>query len=71
MGKFDLNQITQILKKVGTEVVETVKNKNFKERQDRLLAYDAELKKELQKLDEENQEFKVQIRELEKKKAKE
>ena len=42
-----------------------------KERQDRLLAYDAELKKELQKLDEENQELKVQIRELEKKKAKE
>lgn len=42
-----------------------------KERQDRLLAYDVELKKELQKLDEENQELKAQIRELEKKKAKE
>ncbi len=42
-----------------------------KERQDRLLAYDIELKKELQKLDEENQELKAQIRELEKKKAKE
>ena len=124
MGKFDLNQITSILKKVRTGVLKTVKNKDFqkgvalaipsaivltyeigrlkkksaekealykealakeqaiakelkestdfsKERQDRLLAYDAELKKELQKLDEENQELKAQIRELEKKKAKE
>lgn len=125
MGKIDLNQITPILKKVGTGVLKTVKNKDFqkgvalatipsvialtyeiekskkesaekealykealakeqaiakelkestdlsKERQDRLLAYDAELKKELQKLDEENQELKSQIRELEKKKAKE
>lgn len=123
MGKIDLNQITPILKKVGTGVLKTVKNNDFqkgvalaipsaialteigklkkksaekealykealakeqaiakelkertdlsKERQDRLLAYDAELKKELQKLDEENQEFKAQIRELEKKKAKE
>lgn len=124
MGKIDLNQITPILKKVGTGVLKTVKNKDFqkgvalaipsaialtyeigklkkksvekealykealakeqaiakelkertglsKERQDRLLAYDAELKKELQKLDEENQELKAQIRELEKKKAKE
>lgn len=104
MGKFDLNQITPILKKVGTGVLKTVKNKDFqkgmslaipsaialtyeirkmkksaekealykealakeqaiakelkertdliKERQDRLLAYDAELKKELLKLDE-------------------
>jgi hypothetical protein len=42
-----------------------------KERQDRLLTYDAELKKELQKLNEENQALKAQIRELEKKKAKE
>jgi hypothetical protein len=124
MRKFYLNQITPILKKVGTGVLKTVKNKDFqkgvalaipsaialtyeigklkkksaetealykealakeqtiakelkertdlsKERQDRLLAYDAELKKELQKLDEENQELKAQIRELEKKKAKE
>lgn len=124
MGKFDLNQITLILKKIGTGVLKTVKNKDFqkgvalaipsaialsyeigklkkksaekealykealakgqaiakelkertdlsKERQDRLLAYDAELKKELQKLDEENQKLKAQIRELEKKKAKE
>lgn len=124
MGKIDLNQITPILKKVGTGVLKTVKNKDFqkgvalaipsaialtyeigklkkksaekealykealakeqaivkelkertdlsKERQDRLLAYDAELKKELLKLDEENQELKAQIRELEKKKAKE
>mgnify|MGYP004457495765 FL=1 len=124
MGKFDLNQITSILKKVRTGVLKTVKNKDFqkgvalaipsaialtyeigklkkksaekealykealakeqaiakelkestdfsKERQDRLLAYDAKLKKELQKLDEENQELKAQIRELEKKKAKE
>ena len=124
MGKIDLNQITSILKKVGTGVLKTVKNKDFqkgvalaipsaialtyeigklkekseekealykealakeqeiakelkertdlsKERQDRLLAYDVELKKELQKLDEENQELKAQIRELEKKKAKE
>lgn len=100
MGKIDLNQITPILKKVGTGVLKTVKNKDFqkgvalaipsaialtyeigklkkksaekealykealakeqaiakelkertdlsKERQDRLLAYDAELKKEL------------------------
>lgn len=124
MRRFDLNQITPILKNVGTRVLKTVKNKDFqkgvalaipsaialtyeigklkeksseketlykealakeqaiakelkertdlsKERQDRLLAYDAELKKELQKLDEENQELKAQIRELEKKKAKE
>ena len=124
MGKFDLNQITSILKKVRTGVLKTVKNKDFqkgvalaipsaialtyeigklkkksaekealykealakeqaiakelkestdfsKERQDRLLAYDSKLKKELQKLDEENQELKAQIRELEKKKAKE
>ena len=124
MEKFDLNQITSILKKVGTGVLKTVKNKDFqkgmalaipsaialtyeigklkkksaekealykealakeqaiakelkertdlsKERQDRLLAYDAELKKELLKLDEENQELEAQIRELEKKKAKE
>lgn len=124
MRRFDLNQTTPILKKVGTGVLKTVKNKDFqkgvalaipsaialtykigklkekseekealykealakeqaiakelkertdlsKERQDRLLAYDAELKKELQKLDEENQELKAQIRELEKKKAKE
>lgn len=124
MEKFDLNRITPILKKVGTGVLKTVKNKDFqkgmalaipsaialtyeigklkkkseekealykealakeqaiakelrertdlsKERQDRLLAYDAELKKELLKLDEENQELKAQIRELEKKKAKE
>ena len=118
MGKIDLNKITPILKKVGTGVLKTVKNKDFqkgvalaipsaialtyeigklkkklykealakeqaiakelkertdlsKERQDRLLAYDAELKKKLQKLDEENQELKAQIRELEKKKAKE
>lgn len=124
MGKFDLNQITSILKKIRTGVLKTVKNKDFqkgvalaipsaialtyeigklkkksaekealykealakeqaiakelkestdfsKERQDRLLAYDAKLKKELQKLDEENQELKAQIRELEKKKAKE
>ena len=124
MGKIDLNQITPILKKVGTGVLKTVKNKDFQkgvalaipsaialtyeigklkkksaekealykealakeqaiakelkertdlseERQDRLLAYDAELKKELLKLDEENQELKAQIRELEKKKAKE
>lgn len=124
MRRFDLNQITSILKKVGTGVLKTVKNKDFqkgvalaipsaialtyeigklkekseekealykealakeqeiakelkertdlsKERQDRLLAYDVELKKELQKLDEENQELKAQIRELEKKKAKE
>lgn len=124
MEKFDLNRITLILKKVGTGVLKTVKNKDFqkgmalaipsaialtceigklkkksaekealykealakeqaiakelkertdlsKERQDRLLAYDAELKKELLKLDEENQELKAQIRELEKKKAKE
>ncbi|MCP1110553.1 hypothetical protein [Ohessyouella blattaphilus] len=42
-----------------------------KERQDRLLVYDSALKKELQKLDEENRELKAQIRELEKKKAKE
>lgn len=42
-----------------------------KERQARLLAYDAELKIELQKLDAENRELKAQIRELEKKKAKE
>lgn len=41
------------------------------ERQDRLLTYDAELKKKLQKMDEENQELKAQIREFEKKKAKE
>ena len=33
--------------------------------------YDAELKKELKKLDEENQELKAQIGELKKKKAKE
>lgn len=124
MRRFDLNQITPILKNVGTRVLKTVKNKDFqkgvalaipsaialtyeigklkeksseketlykealakeqaiakelkertdlsKERQDKLLAYDAELKKELQKLDEENQELKAQIRELEKKKAKE
>lgn len=124
MRRYDLNQITPILKNVGTRVLKTVKNKDFqkgvalaipsaialtyeigklkeksseketlykealakeqaiakelkertdlsKERQDRLLAYDAELKKELQKLDEENQELKAQIRELEKKKAKE
>ena len=124
MGRFDLNQITPILKKLGTGVLKTVKNKDFqkgmalailptialtyeigklkkkaaekealyrealakeqaiakelkertdlsKEKQDRLLAYDAELKKKLQKLDEENQELNVQIRELEKKKAKE
>lgn len=124
MRRFDLNQITPILKNIGTRVLKTVKNKDFqkgvalaipsaialtyeigklkeksseketlykealakeqaiakelkertdlsKERQDRLLAYDAELKKELQKLDEENQELKAQIRELEKKKAKE
>ena len=124
MGKIDLNKITPILKKVGTGVLKTVKNKDFqkgvalaipsaialtyeigklkkksaekealykealakeqaiakelkehmdlsKERQDMLLAYDAELKKELQKLYEENQELNVQIRELEKKKAKE
>ena len=124
MRRFDLNQISLILKKVGTGVLKTVKNKDFqkgvalaipsaialtyeigklnekseekealykealakeqaiakelkertdlsKERQDRLLAYDVELKKELQKLDEENQELKAQIRELEKKKAKE
>lgn len=124
MRRFDLNQITPILKNVGTRVLKTVKNKDFqkgvalaipsaialtyeigklkeksseketlykealakeqaiakelkertdlsKERQDRLLVYDAELKKELKKLDEENQELKVQIRELEKKKAKE
>lgn len=124
MRRFDLNQITPILKNVGTRVLKTVKNKDFqkgvalaipsaialtyeigklkeksseketlykealakeqaiakelkertdlsKERQDRLLVYDAELKKELKKLDEENQEFKAQIRELEKKKAKE
>lgn len=124
MRRFDLNQITSILKKVGTGVLKTVKNKDFqkgvalaipsaialtyeigklkekseekealykealakeqkiakelkertdlsKERQDRLLAYDVELKKELQKLDEEYQELKAQIRELEKKKAKE
>lgn len=124
MGRFDLNQITPILKKLGTGVLKTVKNKDFqkgmalailptialtyeigklkkkaaekealyrealakeqaiakelkehmdlsKERQDMLLAYDAELKKELQKLYEENQELNVQIRELEKKKAKE
>lgn len=124
MRRFDLNQTTPILKKVGTGVLKTVKNKDFqkgvalaipsaialtyeigklkekseekealykealakeqaiakelkertdlsKERQDRLLAYDAELKRELQKLDEENQELKAQIRELEKKKAKE
>lgn len=124
MRRFDLNQITPILKNVGTRVLKTVKNKDFqkgvalaipsvialtyeigklkeksseketlykealakeqaiakelkertdlsKERQNRLLAYDAELKKELQKLDEENQELKAQIRELEKKKAKE
>lgn len=124
MRRFDLNQITPILKNVGTRVLKTVKNKDFqkgvalaipsaialtyeigklkeksaekealykealakeqaivkelkertnlsKERQDRLLVYDAELKKELQKLDEENQELKAQIRELEKKKAKE
>lgn len=124
MRRFDLNQITPILKNVGTRVLKTVKNKDFqkgvalaipsaialtyeigklkeksseketlykealakeqaivkelkertdlsKERQDRLLVYDAELKKELKKLDEENQELKAQIRELEKKKAKE
>ena len=124
MRIFDLNQITQILKKVETGVLKTAKNKDFqkgvalaipsalaltyeigklkeksaekealykealakeqaiakelkertdlsKERQDRLLTYDAELKKELQKLDEENQDLKAQIRELEKKKAKE
>lgn len=124
MRIFDLNQITPILKNVGTRVLKTVKNKDFqkgvalaipsaialtyeigklkersseketlykkalakeqaiakelkertdlsKERQDRLLVYDAELKKELKKLDEENQELKAQIRELEKKKAKE
>ena len=124
MRRFDLNQTTPILKKVGTGVLKTVKNKDFqkgvalaipsaialtykigklkekseekealykealakeqaiakelkertdlsKERQDRLLAYDAELKKELLKLYEENQELKAQIRELEKKKAKE
>ena len=124
MGRFDLNQITPILKKLGTGVLKTVKNKDFqkgmalavppaialtyeigklkkkaaekealyrealakeqaiakelkermdlsKERQNMLLAYDAELKKELQKLYEENQELNVQIRELEKKKAKE
>lgn len=124
MRRFDLNQITPILKNVGTRVLKTVKNKDFqkgvalaipssialtyemgklkeksaekealykealakeqaiakelkehtnliKERQDKLLVYDAELKKELKKLDEENQELKVQIRELEKKKAKE
>ena len=124
MRRFNLNQITPILKNIGTRVLKTVKNKDFqkgvalaipsaialtyeigklkeksseketlykealakeqaiakelkgrtdlsKERQDRLLVYDAELKKELQKLDEENQELKAQIRELEKKKAKE
>lgn len=124
MRRFDLNQITPILKNVGARVLKTVKNKDFqkgvalaipsaialtyeigklkeksseketlykealakeqaiakelkertdlsKERQDRLLVYDAELKKELKKLDEENQELKAQIRELEKKKAKE
>ncbi len=124
MRRFDLNQITPILKNVGTRVLKTVKNKDFqkgvalaipsaialtyeigklkeksaekealykealakeqaiakelkertdliKERQDRLLAYDAELKKELLKLDEENHELNAQIRELEKKKAKE
>lgn len=124
MRRFDLNQITPILKNVGTRVLKTVKNKDFqkgvalaipsaivltyeigklkeksseketlykealakeqaiakelkertdlsKERQDRLLVYDVELKKELKKLDEENQELKAQIRELEKKKAKE
>ena len=32
--------------------------------------YDAELKKELKKLDEENQKLKAQIRELEKKRLK-
>ena len=115
MGKIDLNQITPILKKVGTGVLKTVKNKDFqkgvvlaipsaialtyeigklkkksaekealykealakeqaiakelkertdlsKERQDRLLAYDAELKKKLQKLDEENQELRKRRR---------
>lgn len=124
MKRFDLNQITPILKNVGTRVLKTVKNKDFqkgvalaipsaialtyeieklkeksaekealykevlakeqaiakelkertdliKERQDRLLAYDAELKKELLKLDQENHELNAQIRELEKKKAKE
>lgn len=124
MRRFDLNQITPILKKVGTGFLKTVKNKDFqkgmalaapsaialtyeigklkkkaaekevlyrealakeqaiaqelkkrmdlsKERQDMLLAYDAELKNELQKLYEENQKVNVQIRELEKKKAKE
>lgn len=124
MRRFDLNQITPILKKVGTGVLKTVKNKDFQkgvtlaipsaialtykigelkkksaekealykealakeqaiakelkertdlsiERQDRLLTYDAELKKKLQKMDEENQELKAQIREFEKKKAKE
>lgn len=29
MGKIDLNQITPILKKVGTGVLKTVKNKDF------------------------------------------
>lgn len=124
MRRFDLNQITPILKNVGTRVLKTVKNKDFqkgvalaipsaialtyeigklkeksseketlykealakeqaiakelkertdlsKERQDKLLVHDAELKKELKKLDEENQELKAQIRELEKKEAKE
>ena len=124
MRRFDLSQITPILKKVGTGVLKTVKNKDFQkgvalaipsaialtyeigelkkksaekealykealakeqaiakelkertdlsiERQDRLLTYDAELKKKLQKMDEENQELKAQIREFEKKKAKE
>lgn len=123
MRRFDLNQITSILKKVGTGVLKTVKNKDFqkgmalavpsaialtyeigklkkkaaekealyiealakeqaiakelkertylsKERQDMLLVYDDKLKQELQKLYEENQELKAQIRELEKKKAK-
>lgn len=123
MRRFYLNQITPILKKVGTGVLKTVKNKDFqkgmalavpsaialtyeigklkkeaaekealyiealakeqaiakelkertylsKERQDMLLAYDDKLKKELQKLYEENQKLKAQIRELEKKKAK-
>lgn len=40
-----------------------------KERQDRLLAYDSKLKKEMSGLQSEIQEFKKQITELEKKKA--
>lgn len=41
-----------------------------KDRQDHLLAYDSELKKEMDELQAEMQELKTQISELEKKKAK-